>query len=386
MQRQYPKGVCQPIPGQTLSTLPVRPPRSFRQLLTLGFTLPVITLNIWVLWQIFLYFEQLFNLIITAAVLAFLLNYLVVWVQQWGLRRNFAIALVLVLSLALMVLLGFVLGPILITQTSQLLAGVPDWLEQGSDKLTWLQRLSQTRNLPIDIEQIKAQLETQVSSLLKELPSAAINTFNQLLYALLNTLLIFVLAGNMLFYGKKMWLGLINLLPKPWGMIVNRAAQLNFQRFFIVQLLLALFMFAATTPLLLLLQTNFALLLALIVGAAQLVPVIGATLGIGLVVLIIAFQNGILAIQVGLITVFLQQIKDNLLAPRLLGDMIGLNPLWQFIALLIGARIAGPIGIILSIPIAGTIKATFEEFRRWDSQRSKRLTRPMFRYLSKIEP
>jgi len=42
--------------------------------------------------------------------------------------------------------------------------------------------------------------------------------------------------------------------------------------------------------------------------------------------------------------IFMQQIKDNLLAPRLMGNFTGLNPIWIFIALLMGAQIAGFLG------------------------------------------
>jgi len=66
---------------------------------------------------------------------------------------------------------------------------------------------------------------------------------------------------------------------------------------------------------------------------------IGATLGIGLVIILFLFQNWWLAIQVAMAAIFMQQI--NLLAPRLMGNFTGLNPIWIFIALLMGAQIAG---------------------------------------------
>ena len=61
--------------------------------------------------------------------------------------------------------------------------------------------------------------------------------------------------------------------------------------------------------------------------------------------------------------IFMQQIKDNVLAPRLMGNFTGLNPIWIFIALLIGAQIAGLLGAIIAVPIAGTIKGTIDAIR-----------------------
>ena len=56
----------------------------------------------------------------------------------------------------------------------------------------------------------------------------------------------------------------------------------------------------------------------------------------------------------------MQQIKDNLLAPKLMGEFIGLNPIAILICLLTGGQIAGLLGVIVSVPIAGTIKGTID--------------------------
>ncbi len=60
----------------------------------------------------------------------------------------------------------------------------------------------------------------------------------------------------------------------------------------------------------------------------------------------------------------MQQIKDNLLAPRLMGEFIGLNPLLIFIAILMGAKIAGTLGVLIAVPVAGTIKDTIDAIRQ----------------------
>ena len=122
-------------------------------------------------------------------------------------------------------------------------------------------------------------------------------------------------------------------------------------------------MFGVLTPIFLFLQVPFALLFALLIGVSQLIPLIGATLAIGLVTLLIMFQNVWLAMWAGLLAVIVQQIKDNLLAPKLMGNFTGLNPLWIFIALLMGLQIAGFLGVLVAVPIAGTLKTTMDAVR-----------------------
>jgi predicted PurR-regulated permease PerM len=138
---------------------------------------------------------------------------------------------------------------------------------------------------------------------------------------------------------------------------------LNFQNFFISQILLGLFMVATLTPIFLTLQVPFALLFALLIGIAELIPFIGATLGIGLVTILVMLNSFWLAIRVAIAAIVMQQIKDNILAPRLMGEFIGLNPILIFIALLVGGQIAGVLGVIIAVPVAGTIKGTIDAIR-----------------------
>jgi predicted PurR-regulated permease PerM len=122
-------------------------------------------------------------------------------------------------------------------------------------------------------------------------------------------------------------------------------------------------MVSTLTPIFLILKVPFALLFALLIGLAELIPFVGATLGIGLVTILVVLNSFWLGVRVAIAAVIIQQIKDNLLAPRLMGEFIGLNPILIFIALLVGAQVAGVFGVLVAVPIAGTIKGTFDAIR-----------------------
>lgn len=327
-----------------------------RRYLLLGFSGPVIVLNLWLLGLVFHYFEQLITILVTAAILSLLLNYLVQLFERVRLSRLQAVLMVLFITLVALVLMGLTLIPMVLQQATQLLEGLPEWLNDASTRLLWLERLSQNRMLPFRLDQLTAQAEQQIQTLLGLLPGLAVGTLGKLF----DTVLIVVLAFYMLLYGGQLWQGLMGLLPPPLGQALSTSLRLNFQRFFISQLLLGLFMVVVLIPIFLVLQVNFGLLFALIIGGFNLIPFIGAALGIGLVVLLALTQGPWLALQVAIAALVVQQIKDNLLTPKLLGNAFGLNPLWIFIALLIGARVAGLLGVLLSIPVAGSIKSTGE--------------------------
>ncbi len=336
---------------------------NFRRFLILGLSGPVIALNAWILSQVFHYFEHLFTIVTIAAMLAFLLNYGVRFFERAHFSRVQAVGLILLVALSLLAILGVTLVPIVVQQITQLLQGIPGWLESGRRHLEWLDRLNQSRRLPVDLtrlgDQINTRIESQVQILLGQFPGFAIVTLSRLL----DTILIVVLAFYMLLYGDRLWEGLFNLVPPRIGIALSESLRINFQKFFTSQLLLGLFMVVALTPIFLFLQLNFGLLFALLIGASELIPFVGATLGIGLVTLLVMLQNFGLAVQVATSAIIMQQIKDNLIAPRLMGGFIGLNPIWIFIALLAGAQIAGLLGVVLSVPIAGTIKSSIEALR-----------------------
>ncbi len=327
--------------------------------LLLGLSGPLIALNLWVLAQLFLYFEQLITILAIAATLALLLSYLVRFLEKLGCNRTQAVVLVFLLALTLLGVLGVTLVPMVVEQATQLLQGLPAWLDASNQNLQGFSEFIRRRNLPLDLDQIINQLANQVQVLLGLLPGLAIGTVGRLF----DTILVIVLAFYMLLDGDRLWQGLIKLLPSRLGIALDASLQLNFHRFLVSQLLLALFMVVTLIPSFVLLQVNFSLLFALVIGVFELIPLVGAMIGISLVALLVMLQHFWLGVQVAAIATVLQQIRDNIISPKLLGNVIGLNPIWIFVALLIGARVAGLLGVFLSIPIAGTLKSTIEALR-----------------------
>jgi predicted PurR-regulated permease PerM len=336
---------------------------SLQTLLIYGLSGPIIALNVWLLSLLFRYFQHPITILSIAAILAFLLNYPVKLLEKARITRTQAVIIVLIFTLALLIILGFTLVPMVIDQTIQLLNKIPDWLASSQDNLENLQMLARQKRIKLDLSLVTEQINTGVQNILQQIASGAVGFAGTLLSGLLNIVLVIVLAFYMLLYGDRLWYGLINLLPSYIGIPFSKSLQLNFQNFFLSQLLLALFMVVALTPIFLFLRVPFALLFAIIIGISELIPFIGATLGIGLVTLLVFLQTWWLAFPVAMVAIIMQQIKDNILSPKLLGNFIGLNPLWIFIAILMGFEIAGLLGTLVAVPIAGTIKGTFDAIK-----------------------
>lgn len=164
----------------------------------------------------------------------------------------------------------------------------------------------------------------------------------------------------MLIDGERVWGGITSILSPIVRQVLTESLQKNLQKFISGQLLLGLFMAIMLTIAFWFLKVPFFLLFAVFIGLMEVIPFVGATLGIGTVVIIVAFINWWLALEVLATSVVLQQIKDNLVSPRLMGGLTGFSPVILFLALLLGAKFGGFLGIILAIPLTGVIKSVAE--------------------------
>jgi predicted PurR-regulated permease PerM len=336
---------------------------NLQRLFLLGLSGPLVALNVWILSQIFRYFEHSITLLVVAAILAFLLNYPVQFLERTQISRSQAVIAVLMLALTLLVVLGVTLVPVLVDQAAQFVEKLPASLAASQRHVAALDLWAKAHRLPLDLKGFSIRINNQIENQLQTLASQALSLAIVTVSGLFDVVLVVVLAFYMLLYGDRLWQGLVNLLPPTIGLPLSTSLRLNFQNFFISQLLLGFFMFATLIPIFVGLKVPFSLLFALLIGAAELIPFIGATLGIGLVILLVMFQDFWLSLQVAFAAIFMQQIKDNVLAPRLMGNFTGLNPIWIFIAILMGAQIAGLLGVLVAVPIAGTIKSTIEAIR-----------------------
>jgi predicted PurR-regulated permease PerM len=113
----------------------------------------------------------------------------------------------------------------------------------------------------------------------------------------------------------------------------------------------------------------FAALIGLFVGLADLIPLVGATLG-AVVGVVAAFTQSVTAgIIVVIFFVVYQQLENHLLQPLIFSRTVQLNPLTVLVAILIGVELAGILGALLAIPVAGIIQIVARDI--WDTRRGR---------------
>ncbi len=305
------------------------------------------------------YVGELLSILITAGLIAFLLNYAVAALSRF-LPRGVAALLVYLLAGVTIVVTALTIVPPVFNQGRQFVINLPSLLEGGQEQLTTFQDWSVQHNLPFDVRILASQLldrvQTQAEAIASTGLGLVLGTFNWVL----DLILILVIAFYMLIDGERLWLSITGVFSPKIRDGLTEALRRNLQRFVSGQLLLGLFMAVTLALAFWLMKVPFFLLFAVVIGLLEIIPYIGATLGIAIVTVVVAFIDGWLALQVLGTAIAIQQVKDNLVAPRIMGNLTGLSPVIIFISLLLGAQIGGLLGIILAIPLTGVAKSLAE--------------------------
>jgi len=112
-----------------------------------------------------------------------------------------------------------------------------------------------------------------------------------------------------------------------------------------IMVMLSLFLF----------QIPYPVMLGVIVAATALVPVVGAFVGGGVGMFLIAIESPVQALMFLVIFLVLQQIDNKIIYPHIVGSAVGLPSIWIFAAIIVGGNISGIAGMFLGIPMAALL-------------------------------
>lgn len=309
----------------------------------------------WAIVQVLAYFESLIVIFSIAAILAFLLSFPVQWLQRI-LPRGWAVMIVFTLGLALFVGLAATIGISILSQGQQLVERLPDFLNYIVSWLKNVEELLRQRNVQLDLSAIEAQIKTQAWAGI----SMSFALFQQVISSVLDLIIIAVVTFFMLLDGARLWRFFVRLFPLHIRDRLTAVVRHNFLGFFWGRLLLSIFFGISAFIVFLVFNVPYALVLAAIAGVFDLIPGIGATIGISLVCLIVLPESLWLSLKMLVGCILLQQVEENLLMPRIMQGSVNIHPVVMFFALLVGAKVAGLFGVFLSIPVTATIINLFE--------------------------
>ncbi|MEA5578763.1 AI-2E family transporter [Anabaena sp. UHCC 0451] len=334
--------------------------------LSVGLAFPIIILNGWLLIQVVKYFQPLVSVISVAILLSFVLDYPIKFFHKRGVPRNLAIVGVLLLAIVILGAVGVILVPLIFQQLNELVNILPVWIDSGTQQLqAFLNWAATQQDLPVNISGLATQLLEKISNQFQSFTGKILGLAFDTIGFLVNLLLAIVLTIYLILNGEKLWNGIYQWFPAHISTKVRTSLKEDFQNYFIGQAVLGSILAVTVTLAFVALRIPLALLFGIGIGFFSLFP-FGTGIGIGIVSLLVTLENFWEGVEVAAIAVTIDQINSNLVAPRLLGNLTGLNPVWVVISLLIGAKLGGVLGLLVAIPIASFIKDIADSWRAGD--------------------
>jgi predicted PurR-regulated permease PerM len=315
--------------------------------------------------------RQVLTWILVALFLALALNPAVQFFEGRGLRRGYAAALTSLLTLLAVFGLSSLFVPTLVNEANEFVRAVPDYVEDVTQGRGRLGDLAERYDV---VERVRDAVEGGGAAGVLGISGTALAITERIITAIVAAVTIAFLTFFMLLEGPRWLERFFALMPERSR---GRAERVGNQIYRTVggyvtgNLLISIVAGVISTVVLLLTGVSYAVALGLLVAILDLVPLAGATLAAILVTTVAFIDQGVaVGVIVLIFFVVYQQLENHVLQPLVYSRTVQLSPLAILIAVLIGAKLAGVLGALGAIPVAGAIQVLMLEWLRSRSDES----------------
>lgn len=313
----------------------------------------LIGLALWFLATI----SQVLVIVFVALVLAAAIDPWITRLERMGMARGWAMAIIFVGAIALLSLIVILFVPLVVDQLGKFTQAFPKLYERVFS-------LYQNNQDSVALETIQKGLQN-LNSALSDVTKGIFSSVFGFFGGLISVIGVLVLTFYLTLEEKGMKRIAIDLAPakyRPYLIQLFNRIEDRLGDWLRGQLILGLIIGSLTLVGLLLLKVEYAVVLALIAGVTELIPIIGPFIGAIPAVIVAFSQDPILAVFVIGLYIVIQQLENNLIVPRVISKATGLNPVIVIVAILVGGKIAGITGVILAVPTMIIITTFLEDF------------------------
>jgi predicted PurR-regulated permease PerM len=311
-------------------------------------------------WALF-YLRETALIVFTAIVIASAIEPGVVALMRRKFPRVFAVLVIYLVFFAAFFTVFYFVLPSILEDAAGFLSALPDYIAAFGSSGAF-DSYSQILGLPSPSELTASDIMSAVRTGLD--PGGAFSNALSAVSTIFGGVVSFILIVVFSFYFAMAETGVEDFLrivtPKPQQHYVLglwRRAQQKIGLWMQGQLLLAVLMGVIVYILLIIFHIPHALVLGLVAALFEIIPVFGPTLA-AVPAVAVAFATGGISLGFVVVAIYViaQQFENHLIYPLVVTRVVGVPPLLVILALICGAKLAGFLGIILSVPIAATIQ------------------------------
>jgi putative permease len=300
---------------------------------------------------------------ITSIIVAYLLNPLTIKLKNYGMPRHYTIALILGFFVIILILAIINLVPALFEQLQQFVADMPQYKDYITEHIIAKVKAAISKIDAKIASDINKQLENIFNKFFEYMISIIANLLKSGM-AIFNIIALFFLTPILVFYLLKDWpyfvQTFIKLLPKKSRRLI--IYQLNkidkvLSAYIRGQITVCLMFAAFYSIFLSMIGLNYSLFLGVMSGLLIFIPYLGLILSLCICSLVafIQFAN----IEHVFITIIIFVVgnifESYIITPKIIGEKIGLNPVWIIFSLMSGGALFGLLGVCIAIPVAAVL-------------------------------
>ena len=297
-------------------------------------------------------------------------------------RRPTCLVLSFTIAVAAIILISYIIVPEIVKAFGVLYDEIPPAFSKSKDyvigKLNEYPEIQEKiENLEFDWASIAGKLSKILTSGVAGILTSAWGIIGGVASAVTNLVLGIIFAIYMLLRKDKL-IHDINRLRRLWfsesfnnkSSHFMHTANETFQSFFVGQFIEAIILGTLCFIGMKLLKLPYAAMSGTLVGVTAFIPIVGAFIGAGVSAFIILTENPMQALIFIIFLLILQQFEGNIIYPKVVGGTVGLPSIWTLAAVTIGGGLFGILGMVLGVPLAGTLyKLTFEKLESEEAER-----------------
>lgn len=306
---------------------------------------------------------SIFTPFLAAVVFAYILNPLVKYLNSHGIKRIWGTLIVFLVISLLILTLSLTIFPIMSSEVRSLLELLPEFSNRAYE---YFNRFYESLNnnlqsLPPefgikDIPPINPDwIQQTVFNALTSITNSLLSAFSSIFSLVLIPVLTFYFLKDAEIFKKSIIL-MIPTKRRKKILAVFREIDEVLGGFIRGQLIVASFVGVLTTIALLILQVNFAVIVGIIVTFTDVIPYFGPIIGIIPGVFFALIDSPLKALWVIIVFTVIQQIESSILSPKIVGESVGIHPVWIILSLIVGGKFFGLLGLLFAVPAAGVIK------------------------------
>jgi len=304
--------------------------------------------------------KYIFSIILISFILSYILTPAVNYMVKNKINKKVSTLFLLLMFLIIFIAIISILVPSIIMETT----GAQKEFDAISDLIKNIeQEISKFTNNDDSIFLIQ-DLYTNIKSFVSSSFMALLNNIMSIGENIVGFSVVPVITYYIIIDGEE----LIGIILKFFPVSIRNSIKLFWKdidkilrRYIYSQFILSAFVSVVTFIALYFLQIKYALLLSILIGIFNIIPVFGPILGTIPALLIAFLMSPYKALYVFIVYFIIQQVEADIIAPKITGETINIHPLVIIVLILIGQKMEGVFGMIICVPIAAIIKIIYED-------------------------